>query len=64
MLYEKYTTSEKVSKEADFLKSLKAEDLEKIEKETKLEKDKTIISNDTFAQAEMLELLINTLRNR
>ena len=47
--HEKYTTEEKKAKD---------ESLDKIESK------KTVLSNDAFATGELLELLINTWRNK
>ena len=63
--HDKYTKAKNVSKEADFLKTLDAKQLDSYSKQVKfLEKDKEVLSNDAFALGEMLELLINTWRNK
>jgi hypothetical protein len=49
---EHYTTSELISKESLI-------DLKDLPKDFKLEKDKTLISNDAMAIGQLLELLIN-----
>lgn len=49
---EKYTTSEKISREETL-------DLKDLPPEYKKEKDKVLISNDAFVIAELLECLIN-----
>lgn len=59
MFSDKYTTAEKVSKQ-----SKEEIDLHIHDKKFIAEKDKIIISNDAFAQCEMQELLINTMRNK
>ena len=64
MIYEKYTTAEKVSKQEEFIKSLKVEEVETFFKEVVQEKAKVVLSNDAFAICEMLELYTNTVRNR
>ena len=53
MFSEKYTTAEKVQKEKDDHTVV-----------VKVEDKKTVLSNDAMAIGEMLELLINTTRNK
>jgi hypothetical protein len=53
MFSEKYTTSDKIQKEKD-------DDTIVV----KVENKKTILTNDAMAIGELLELLINTTRNK
>ena len=53
MFSEKYTTSDKIQKEKDDDTIL-----------VKVENKKTILTNDAMAIGELLELLINTTRNK
>ena len=64
MFSEKYTTAEKISKEEDFVKLLSVEETESFSKDVSSEKTKIIISNDAMAIGELLELYINTVRNK
>ena len=64
VIYEKYTTAQKVSEKFEDSKNAKAEEVEAFSKIYEAEVKKVVLSNDGFAQAELLELLINTMRNK
>ena len=64
---DKYTTEYLKVKERSDLKIKDDKDFDnllRINKDLKLEKDKIVLSNDFYAQGELIELLINTMRNR
>ena len=56
-----YTTSDKVLKEDSYLKGLSADDLLKLPKDIKLEKEKVVLSNDFYMLVQYLECLNNRL---
>jgi hypothetical protein len=56
-----FTISELVMKEDAKLKALSAEELLQLPKDTKLEKEKTVLSNDFYMLGQYLECLSNKM---
>ena len=57
---DEFTTSEKVLKEESYLKALSADELLKLPKDVKLEKEKIVLSNDFYMLGQYLEFFANT----